>query len=313
MKKIVQQPTLLPFALLLVVFLFSQVAFGQTAVINFDFTDNTTFSGCSGDDDYASNSGNETVNSTGIPPAATVNSITFSSHYGKSGFGSSGTINFLLNGHAIGTFSGINSSCNNNTINSINTAFFNVDGPNVISFTSSGGGTRRVYNGTLTVNYTPCTPPSPPGVDGLVEYCLNETSDQLTASGSGLLWYTTPTGGSASAIAPVPATDVTGTSAFYVSQTVGCESNRAEIDVTVNPLPSASVVGFTNITCFGANDGTITISGSNGTAPYSYSVNNGAGWTSSDTDPFVFPGLAPNVGYQIRVKDDKGCVSKEVH
>ncbi|HSZ87457.1 MAG TPA: hypothetical protein VK787_15595 [Puia sp.] len=93
----------------------------------------------------------------------------------------------------------------------------------------------------------------------------------------------------------------------------GCTKNMTgNAIVSINPNPSSSVNGSTNITCFGANDGTITIQASGGTGPYLYSVDNGATFQSSANNPFVYPGLKPNTPYQIRVKDSNGCLSQQV-
>jgi hypothetical protein len=60
------------------------------------------------------------------------------------------------------------------------------------------------------------------------------TATALTACGSNLRWYTTPTGGTGSNTAPTPSTATVGTTNHYVSQTVnGCESPRAQITVNV--------------------------------------------------------------------------------
>lgn len=56
------------------------------------------------------------------------------------------------------------------------------------------------------------------------------------------------------------------------------------------------------ITCFGANDGVITVSANGGTAPLEYSLNGGAFQSSN-----VFSGLAPG-SYTIEVKDAIGFV-----
>ena len=82
---------------------------------------------------------------------------------------------------------------------------------------------------TVTVNAIP----SAPSVS-TVEYCVNKTADALTATGDNLLWYTTATGGTGSATAPIPGTATAGSTSWYVSQTTnGCESDRAKIVVTV--------------------------------------------------------------------------------
>jgi len=75
--------------------------------------------------------------------------------------------------------------------------------------------------------------------------------------------------------------------------------------------PTASVTGQTNITCYAANDGTITVSASGGIIPYTFSVDNGANYlppTSGNTRTFT--GLLPNTAYKIKVKDNAGCVSQ---
>lgn len=93
----------------------------------------------------------------------------------------------------------------------------------------------------------------------------------------------------------------------------GCTSNMTgTATITINPNPTTSVNGSTNITCYGANDGTITIQANGGTGPYFYSVDNGTTFQSSSNNPFIYPGLKPNTPYQIRVKDSNGCLSQQV-
>jgi len=80
-------------------------------------------------------------------------------------------------------------------------------------------------------------------VASVVGYCQNATALPLSATGTNLLWYTTATGGTGSSIAPTPDTTNTGSFYFYVSQSAnGCESERAEVIVTVTAIPSAPLV-----------------------------------------------------------------------
>jgi gliding motility-associated-like protein len=85
-----------------------------------------------------------------------------------------------------------------------------------------------------------------------VLYCLNAIAIPLAAIASTdckLNWYTLPMGGIATATNPTPSTTVAGSTTYYVSQTntiSGCESPRAAIIVTVNPLPSAPIVSNVN-------------------------------------------------------------------
>lgn len=82
--------------------------------------------------------------------------------------------------------------------------------------------------------------PSPPTVLTPVNFCLNDSSEQLLATGSSLLWYLSQNGGLPEEIAPYPETGVAGTTNYYVSQTVnGCESSRSQSAVNVFSLPIA--------------------------------------------------------------------------
>jgi gliding motility-associated-like protein len=102
----------------------------------------------------------------------------------------------------------------------------------------SAQGCTVVKTQTITI----AAPPSPPVVTTPVSYCMGESATVLSATGASLLWYTVPAGGVGSAIAPIPSTAATGSTLYYVSQTIGsCESPRAVITVNVNALPAVSV------------------------------------------------------------------------
>ncbi len=83
--------------------------------------------------------------------------------------------------------------------------------------------------------------PAPPTVVPTITYCqFDSNAAMLSAIGQNLLWYTSATGGTGSNTAPIPSTQTSGTFTFYVSQTIlGCESNRAAINVIVLPKPAA--------------------------------------------------------------------------
>jgi large repetitive protein len=89
---------------------------------------------------------------------------------------------------------------------------------------------------TVTVNITPPAPT----VSSPIVYCQTYTAVALTTSGTNLLWYTTATGGTGTATAPVPSTATVGNTIYYVSQKTGnCEGPRAALTVTVNTTPPA--------------------------------------------------------------------------
>ena|GEM_PF-33339 len=115
---------------------------------------------------------------------------------------------------------------------------------------------------TIVVTITATTPP--PTVVSPVNYCQNATAVPLTATGTSLLWYTVPTGGTGSATAPTPSTAVVGTVTYYVSQTQSCgESPRASIDVVVSAVPAAPTVSSPVVYCQNATATALTATGSN--------------------------------------------------
>ncbi len=85
--------------------------------------------------------------------------------------------------------------------------------------------------------------------------------------------------------------------AVSVLDTKGCTAT-ANMTLTQPPVLSGSVAG-TNITCFGASDGTITISGAAGGAgAREFTINGGLGWQVSP----LFTGLAPGT-YNVIMRD----------
>lgn len=105
-----------------------------------------------------------------------------------------------------------------------------------------------------------CVTPAPTVVTP-VNYTLNANAQPLSATGTGLLWYTTPNGGTGSSVTPIPLTNTVGVRSYYVSQTInGCEGPRAVIQVEVassgcvpgptvdvNPQVTQCIGGFVNI------------------------------------------------------------------
>ena len=71
------------------------------------------------------------------------------------------------------------------------------------------------------------------------------------------------------------------------------------IEIRVNPIPAISIVSTSDVSCFGLNDGSASVSGSQGTTPYSYSWSNGATTASAN-------GLGAGT-YSVTVTDANGC------
>lgn len=101
---------------------------------------------------------------------------------------------------------------------------------------------------------------------------------------------------------------IAGTYKFFVKDALGCINSKS---VTVGPLSVLSMsYSKIDVTCFGSNDGGITLQIQGGTAPYTYILSNTAGlitqyFTSSDTNR-GFSILKAGT-YGIRVTDANNC------
>lgn len=82
----------------------------------------------------------------------------------------------------------------------------------------------------------------------------------------------------------------------------GNDSVISSAFVTFSPAINISGVVSTNVSCFGGNDGTITVTASGGTPSFEYSIDNGATFQTSN----VFSGLTSGA-YNVFVKDALGC------
>lgn len=103
-----------------------------------------------------------------------------------------------------------------------------------------------------------------PAVVSPVNYCEGAQATSLSATGQNLLWYSQATGGTGSPVAPTPSTAASGTTTWYVTQTVNnCESQRAAITVTVYPIPAAPAVTTPVLYCAGDDAFALTAQGQN--------------------------------------------------
>lgn len=90
---------------------------------------------------------------------------------------------------------------------------------------------------------------------------------------------------------------------FVAKDTNGCTTPTTGNTINViDPPALTGVPTFTNETCFGLNDGTITLAGGGGVPAYQYSIDGGTTYFASGT----FIGLAPGT-YTWFVKDAAGC------
>ena len=150
----------------------------------------------------------------------------------------------------------------------------------------------------VTINATPTAPT----VTSPVSFCQNATAVPLQANGTGLLWYTTATGGTGTSTAPTPPTGTAGAQIYYVSQTVGtCESPRATINVNIIALPAAPTVTALSY-CQGANAVALTPTGT-GILWY----NTPTGGTGSTTAPTPSTATVGTVTYYVSQTASGGC------
>lgn len=93
-----------------------------------------------------------------------------------------------------------------------------------------------------------------------------------------------------------------GNYSLTVTDANGCQDTDA-FDI-FEPAAIDVLIDRTDILCFGATTGEISITASGGTPAYSYSIDNGASWSASPD----FTGLGAGV-YSVLVEDANGCQS----
>lgn len=180
---------------------------------------------------------------------------------------------------------------------------------NVFSGLSAGTYTITVKDSinctkSKTFTLTTSTPPAEPTATTPVTYCQGATTSQLSATGTNLLWYTSSTGGTGSATAPTPSSASSGTTLYYVSQTVsGCEGPRKEITVTVNAVPAAPAATSPVTYCQNATASQLTATGTN-----LLWYNTATAGTGSATAPTPSTATAGTTSYYVS-QSANGCES----
>ena len=146
-----------------------------------------------------------------------------------------------------------------------------------------------------------------------IAYCQGNTAVALTAiasPGHTLNWYgTNATGGTASINAPIPSSSLVGTTTYYVSQTnsSGCESPRAAIIVTINPVPAMPVVSAL-IYCQNTSASALTAVASSGNTLNWYGTN-ATGGVASSIAPIPSTSAIGNLNYYVSQTNSFGCES----
>ena len=96
---------------------------------------------------------------------------------------------------------------------------------------------------------------------------------------------------------------IAGTYSVTVTDATNCTSTGSAVITEPDEAISASITALTSITCTGF--GQITVEGTGGTAPYSYSIDNGVNYQTNET----FSGLTQG-NYTIIIRDTNGCTTR---
>ena len=163
----------------------------------------------------------------------------------------------------------------------------------------------------VTISVAP--KPAPPQVVSPVGYCQGEPATPLVAQGQNLRWYSVPSGGVGTSIAPTPSTTAQGSYTWYVTQTIaGCESERAEVIAKISYMPNGLVTVSRPFVC---QYDTLTIGYFGNALPdadYTWSLPGGAQLISgSGQGPLIIRFDSAGTQTVVLVVDNKGCLGPE--
>jgi gliding motility-associated-like protein len=167
---------------------------------------------------------------------------------------------------------------------------------------SNAGGTCESPRAQINVQVISAL--TAPIVTTPIIYCLGFTAPALSAVGTNLVWYTSATGGTGTAIAPIPSTATVGTIAYYVSQSntgSTCESPRAQINVQVTTALASPTVTTPIIYCQGTTAIALTATGTN---LLWYTA--AAGGTGTSTAPIPSTSTVGTTAYYVSQSDAGG-------
>jgi len=163
---------------------------------------------------------------------------------------------------------------------------------------------------------TPIPVPDTPVAKPEYAYCQFDKATVLSATAlpdHDLLWYTAPTGGTASTIVPIPSTALPGMLDFYVSQKklFGCESFRRKVSVDITPMPVPSFVINDTRQCEGSNQFVFTNTSTNlGNPVYSWNFGDGQRADSVAADTTHSYSGYGNFFVRMKVLNQPGCAKE---
>jgi len=150
--------------------------------------------------------------------------------------------------------------------------------------------------------------PVPPPVTSTITSQTNiscvggNTGEVIVTGGGGTGPYTYQLDGAGAFVSSGTFTNLAvGPHTVIVKDANGC-TNTADVTITQIANTVGGTTTHTDVTCAGPNTGSITVTGSGGTAPYQYSIGAGAYQTGAS-----FPGLAAGT-YDVHVRDVNLCI-----
>ncbi|WP_343748589.1 PKD domain-containing protein [Fluviicola sp.] len=180
---------------------------------------------------------------------------------------------------------------NGTTASSSITVNWGTVAPGTYSFSVTPSNACGVVGTPQSISVTVLPDPTPVTISGPTSLCNGETITLSSSYASGNSW--TPNGETTSSIT------VSAPGTYTVSVTTTCGVVTASQTVTLNPVPNIQSVTPTPISCFGANDGVLTIVSTDSNLEYSL---DGTTWQSGNT----FSNLTPGT-YTPRVRFVNGC------
>jgi gliding motility-associated-like protein len=182
------------------------------------------------------------------------------------------------------------------------TLYFTTDDP---------AGVCSAVTDSLILTITPL--PAAPAVTNPAPYCVGSVVGPITSGSNGgtINWYSDSTlttfAGTGNPFTP---TGVTGTTSFWVNETIGsCVSPASQVTINFNPLP---VLDTTSVISSGAlcGNATGTITGvtvTSGQSPFTYVWQDSTGTTVGNS--LDLTNVGPGV-YTLTVTDSNGCVAQ---
>ena len=182
---------------------------------------------------------------------------------------------------------------NNSTITTLFDTTSNANSGALTNFALNGA-TSNWLAGSPVI--TGSTIPVAPTANNQTFCTASTVNDLIPAPSATTNWYNSAT--SSTALNP---TDAITTNTYYVTSVnaAGCESDRVAVNVTVSNF-TVTITSQNNVSCYGGNDGSVSLSVSGGVAPYTIL------WDDGTAYAFTRNNLTAG-NYRAWITDGLGC------